>query len=435
MLSISSDAFKIILAIYCLIAIIIINKPLISSAWFIFFRSTFQIAAFKGILIFDIIPYFTIPICLLAISAMISLTKTSSFTPPKMFVFYILLVTLVAYFGILHLSTNTLSVFLDFLIKIATPIFIFITTSVGIKCRADIYTSLKLGSYCSIVPLCAGFLQFYFGGGYDYKSDLIIVGERINGTIIDPNSFGIYLSFVTFITISIILTRPAVINVLVLILLLICIILAKNRGTWIALSCAIPLTVLVFRQHLRLHYWIVCGVILFIAALPIAQSRFGDLNKLDKYGQSQDTFSERINHHLDLIQMSVENPFIGYGIGSSELPITQESGFIELAHNDFLRIAVDTGYISLIIYFCFLVSTYFWTLRYRHSTLWNIQFAAHCALVYMFMMSFVDNIIGDILNYSVFMYILAISSRAPFVVEMDRDFQIGTLRSIGAHPK
>jgi len=77
--------------------------------------------------------------------------------------------------------------------------------------------------------------------------------------------------------------------------------------------------------------------------MPFFQSRFADLNKLDKYGQSQDTFSERIYHHIDLLEISLENPFIGAGIGSSELPISRSSGFIELAHNDYIRIAVETG--------------------------------------------------------------------------------------------
>jgi len=414
---IGTGVFEIILAIYCFVAVFLVNKPLIASAWFIFFRSTFQVAAFKGLLIFNLIPYFTIPTILLAISATVTLAKTSSFKLSQTFIFYVLFVILTMYFGALNLAINltNLNSYFDFLIKIACPIFIFITTSVGIKRQADLYTALQFGSYSSVFAIASGLLQLALGGGYDYRDDTIVPGERIVGTIIDPNSFGIYLSLILFMIMPLVLRRKSIVNILFLAILIITIVSARNRGTWIALAIAIPITVLIFRYHIRIHYWIVGGIVLFVTAMPFFQSRFADLNKLDKYGQSQDTFSERIYHHIDLLEISLENPFIGAGIGSSELPISRSSGFIELAHNDYIRIAVETGYITLIIYLCFLFSQYFWTLRFRYSKFWDIQFATHCTVIYIIVMSFVDNIVGDILNYSMFMYIVAISFRAPYV--------------------
>ncbi len=139
---------------------------------------------------------------------------------------------------------------------------------------------------------------------------------------------------------------------------------------------------------------------------------------MDKYGQSQDTFAERVNHRVDLLIKSLDSPVIGAGIGSAETPITRQSNLVVLPHNDYVRIAVEVGYIGLFVYILFFAAQYVRTLKYKDLPHWDVQFAAHCMQIYIIIISFEQNVLADVLSYSIFMYILAVSHGA---IDIDRN--------------
>lgn len=399
------EFFEVLLLVYCVVSIVLLCSPMYAAAWFIFFRSTCQIAAFKGFLLFNTLPYFIVPGALLAITATVALARTASFRFNRVFELYLLFVLFVSLFGLITLDKP--ASYFDFVFKLLFPVFIYVLTTIGIRNETDIYNALRLLAYPSLVPLGFGFLQLLLGGGYDYETNRILPGFRIIGTIMDANLYGIFISTLICSLFPLFFKKKTFLVFFFLFLMLASLIFAQNRGSWIALSVALVLTISLFHRYLRIRYWVASGLTILLLSAPIITSRFQNLHEIDQYGQSQDTFQNRINFQSQLLPLSLDSPIIGSGIGVGKDPL---SGL--LPHNDYLRIAVESGYLCLIIFLGFFIIQYIDTLRFKDSRLWDIQFATHCMIVYIFIISFEENILSDVLAYSMVLYILAIAHRA-----------------------
>lgn len=148
-----------------------------------------------------------------------------------------------------------------------------------------------------------------------------------------------------------------------------------------------------------------------LLAAPVVLTRFQQLEEYDEYGQKQDTFSERLEHHSRLLDKSLGSPLIGFGFESSIVSLGN-SGFKILPHNDYVRAAVEFGYIAVFVYLLFFFSQIMFCVNNRRSDLWAIQFAGMIMQVYIVTISFSQNLFADILVYSIFFYFLAVSHRS-----------------------
>jgi hypothetical protein len=402
--------FQFILIIYMIAGFLLFNSPLLQAALFIFFRATFQIAAFKQFVVFGA-PYFLPSVGLVALASIFAwFTHGPTSRLSVVFKIYLGFLYITAISAVLNIETE--DSFADLAIKLICPVFIYLLVFYGIREENDIDRALLALMYSSFVPLCVGIVEFAMGGGYSYPLDAFVIGLRVTSTVIDANLYGIYLSICLFVTLALFLRIRTKATIFFLCFILFSIVTAKNRGTWISLFLALIPTVVVFRSRLRVLYWIGSAMGVALLSIPVLISRFSELGQQDEYGQSMDTASERLAFQQLLIEKNFESPLFGSGIGAAVKALSKGLGAVVLPHNDYLRIGVDSGDLALLVYCAFLIAQYIVTLQYRTSRHWQVQFAAHFAQVFLILVSFVQNVYADILVYSMLMYLMAVSHRA-----------------------
>ncbi|MFG1204889.1 O-antigen ligase family protein [Xanthobacter aminoxidans] len=400
-----------VILLYGASAVVLISSPLISAALFIGVRSALQLAAFKGFTLFGVLPIFTLPFLIIAVMAVYTWANSPHKSNNNRIVFYyyiFIAISMVSYLVNISHSGKPIEV----ISKLLTPTFIYVVIYYGIRNLDDVEKALRYVVYSSVIPIGAGLYQAAIGAGYSFGTDSYVPGLRITGSIVDPNLYGIYLTFILCYCVALVQWgRSSKLMVLYLLLVMATIVLAKNRGTWIAIAGAVMVSVWLFRSRLNIRYWVMGGALVALLAAPVMLTRFQQLNEYDEYGQSQDTFSERLEHHSRLLDMSLGSPLIGFGFESSIISLGN-SGLKILPHNDYVRAAVEFGYIAVFFYLVFFFSQMMFCVNNRRSDLWGVQFAGMIMQVYIFIISFSQNLFADILVYSIFFYFLAISHRS-----------------------
>jgi len=393
-----------------MIGIFLFNSPLLQASLFIFFRATFSIAAYKQFAVFGV-PYFLPSVGLVAVASILTwLRRGSAGHLSVVFKIYLGFLYVTAISAVINLPTE--DPIADLTMKLACPVFIYFLVFNGIREEKDIEIALRAAMYSGFIPLCVGLVEFIMGGSYSFPHDEFVVGFRVTSTVVDANIYGIYLAICLFIILPLFLRNRSNEAIFFLCFTLFSIITAKNRGTWISLFLALIPTVVAFRHRLRVRYWIGGAVGVILLSIPVLISRFAELGEEDEYGQSRDTAASRLAYQQVLIEKNFENPLFGSGVGSAVKTLAKGLGEDALPHNDYLRIGVDSGDLALFVYCVFFLAQYIRTLQYRSSHYWQVQFAAHFMQVFLILVSYVQNVYGDILVYSMFMYLMAVSHRA-----------------------
>ncbi|MFG1225412.1 O-antigen ligase family protein [Xanthobacter wiegelii] len=400
-----------VILLYGASSVILISSPLIAAALFIGVRSALQLAAFKGFTLFGVLPIFTLPFLIMAGIAVYTWMNSPHRSENNRIIFYyyiFIAISMVSYVVNIAQAGSPVEV----LSKLLAPAFVYTVVYYGIRSVDDVEKALRYVVYSSVIPVGAGLYQAAIGAGYNFGVDDYVPGVRITGSIVDPNLYGIYLAFIMCFCVALVQWgRSSKLMTLYLLVVLVTIVLARNRGTWIAIAVSVAVAVWFLRSRLNIKYWVIGAVVTSLLAAPIVLTRFQQLEEYDEYGRKQDTFSERLAHHSKLLNKSVDSPLIGFGFESSIVGLGN-SGFKIMPHNDYVRAAVEFGYISVFIYGVFFVSQMLFCINNRRSDLWAIQFSGIIMQVYVIIISFSQNVFADILVYSIFFYFLAVSHRS-----------------------
>jgi hypothetical protein len=408
--------FQVFLAVYLVFALAFFRNPLKSAFLFLGFRTTCGLATFAGLQAAGVIQYFLPAIGLTALQSVIFLV----FAPVRFRLNKVMRWFLI--FAVLMLLTSAAAVVtgitdihprpggVDELVKIITPIFIYILTYVGIKKPDDVSRANRWLLLTSVPCLLAGLVQVLTGVSYDYFTDTLSTGLRAVGTIGDPNAFGIYTSLMLFAALPSVMGQKVTVKAaLSVCALLAIVVLGRNRGVWIADAVAVVGTVFAFRRRLKIGRWIAGMAAVAIIAAPVVILRFSELGQRDQYGQSQDTLSGRLAMHVALLEESLESPVIGFGPASS---LERIAGAWMLPHNDYVRVIYEFGYLTALAYSCFLFSQLMLLRRYAGSSCWTQCFGGFALQICLLVCSLAYNPIADQILYSVIMASLAITHRA-----------------------
>lgn len=400
---------------YSAAGLVLISSPVLAAALFILVRSVFQVGTFKGYTVFNVLPLFTLPFLVILVTAVWTWLQSNHRSSNNRIIFYYYIYIALAVFSYLA-NIHTAGSPVEAMSKLLAPALIYTIVYFGIRSEKDVERGMRLIVYTSIIPISAGLYQYLTGGGYNFSVDDYVPGFRMTGTIVDPNLYGIYLTLILCFCISLAQWgKASKVMVLYLLIILLTIVLARNRGTWIALAGAMVIAVWCFRRNLNIRYWVIGGLVTAVCSLPVVLSRFQQLDEYDQYGQKQDTFSERLNHHGALLEKSLDSPIIGFGFDSATTPLEGTTQMV-LAHNDYVRSAVEVGYIGVIFYVIFLLSQFNFCLNNRSNHLWGVQFGAFIMQAYVIIISFSQNFVADILSYSIFLFMLAVSHRCAELV-------------------
>lgn len=212
-----------------------------------------------------------------------------------------------------------------------------------------------------VAPVAAGVFEFVTHTGLSFGD----LSNRIFGTFGSPNVFAFYLVLTLAVFLgSVSLTPKRVrrevwvgLGVLVLMLGL-----TLTRGAW--LGFMIVLATYGFARHRRAVATIALLVVILAATFPLTNRVLVEQFNVDVMSsslvrrltdtQSQDSsYQFRLQLWREMSPKVAERPIFGHGLGSfSKLREQQIFDFFQgtEAHNDYLRLAVETGVLGLLAY-------------------------------------------------------------------------------------
>ncbi len=246
-----------------------------------------------------------------------------------------------------------------------------------IRTRQQIWTLVVILCLAAITQACYGYAQAFFNlGPTSFVRDSSL---RVYSTFGQPNPYAGYLNMTLMITLALTLLGGSwTIRFLAGITTAILAgveILTQSKGGWLAAIVAILFIIVVGFPHFR-KLMAVVGVA-FLAFIEAALSgkipaRFYQslLVRIGVVGisftaPSPDNYanSERVAHWFAGIQMFLDHPFLGVGIGNYEPaypPYAPGIFIIPLghAHNYFINIAAEAGLFGLLAFVLFIIAVF-----------------------------------------------------------------------------
>ncbi len=328
----------------------------------------------------------------------------------------IILYILILFSSLSFINSANYSISFSSIIKILTGLSFFLLIYSSIETSDDGLSLLKMISYSSLLPLFFGFYQYITGIVFISGSIGLKETDRINSFMGQANAYGIYLTLALIATLIVIFheanKRKKIIFISILIMIVIAEILAKNRGTWIALLAGFTLSGIFYRKIIKLRWYIVILLAIAILFSNNIYNRFQELNELNAAGRVHNTFAGRVNYWKELTPLIMKHPLIGHGIGTSSL-VTSRYLKTELApHNDYLRLALEIGIPGSFLYFLFLFFELFRNIRLAlKKSYWQVNYPILALAIYFLIISMTQNIINNLINFPLFTSLVAVSMR------------------------
>lgn len=388
---------KIVVLFLASILIFLSTSPLSLIRAYIFFRPLVQPFANQHLTLFGSIPINTpLPLIVIFYSFLGCIfRKDFSIIVPKVIPLYLLL-----YWSIFSLyNTKFYLASIGFIFKILTAVSVYLFVYNAIQSTEDIKNMLKTICAICFVSIIWSFYQFIFRKGKIWFDGIV----RIHSFLVGANEYGIFLSLCLIATLLMIMIFDSKNKFykFLFIMIIIASILALNRGSWIAMSSALILGYFFFHNKIKFRYIIGPILIVFIVFSPIIILRFSEWSE----GTPGNTFLARINMYKIILKLIPYHPFIGFGIGTADLLFQDLFGIRAWPHNDYLRLALEIG-IGVIFYVYFLFSVLFLFLKNRYKN-WKFNFCFVVLLLYWIIISIPQNIINDVINFPLFMALVA----------------------------
>jgi putative inorganic carbon (HCO3(-)) transporter len=248
-----------------------------------------------------------------------------------------------------------------------------------------LFTIISLSVFA---PLCFGMYQYLFNTGDHFTLGF----NRIYGTFQHPNVFALYLVF--FFLMGLYFLRAyqplkigKFVSYLILAVVLFEIFHTYTRSAWIALAASLMVFSLAYKKYNKSVYFIFIFAVLLVF-LPRLHERFVDIKS---HNISQpNSWQWRLNVWAQTAAEIKDHSLIGHGLGM------YEKKFLFMAHNDYLRLAYETGIPGLGAYLSFLFFIFVQSakkirpeknmfLRSRHITIISL-------LIVFILMAAVDNL-------------------------------------------
>jgi putative inorganic carbon (hco3(-)) transporter len=216
--------------------------------------------------------------------------------------------------------------------------------------RRKVETAVGVILLSAVVPVFVGFYE-------KATAEVLYNGiYRIHATFFHPNAYGLYLILISILTYLLLHLRQTLLRRAGLLLLLLCCSLSLlwtlSRGAWIAALVAIGLITVVTRW--RSAFAALGTVVALVALLPQIPQRFEDVASPVMQG----SFQWRVWLWTKMVSFIGSHPVLGYGLGSFYF---YSEGWA--AHNDYLRLAFETGILGLALYLLSVFSVGFFALR------------------------------------------------------------------------
>ncbi len=217
--------------------------------------------------------------------------------------------------------------------------------------KARLYRLLKVIVGSAVVPLFVALVQAFNGQG------VVIYGEyfrRAYGTFFYPNSLAFFLVLVGALSLFLLgkqqrsfakIAYAAYCGLIFFVL-----IETYTRGAWLAfLLFAAALGFLRFRKAFGIGT-IILLLTYFLVPIPVIKERISDIVSLEPFS----SLMWRLHLWQKMVPFFFQKPLAGYGLNSFQFLSRQLHGLslapVPEAHNDYLRLLIETGIIGLVLY-------------------------------------------------------------------------------------
>lgn len=195
-----------------------------------------------------------------------------------------------------------------------------------------------------IGPILVGGYQFLTGSGFVIKQGAFV---RLEGTFVHPNPFSLYLALVlpTLIATWIVMKQWRRWLGFIVVGLAVCLVFTFTRTGWIGLVAAV--LVMAWLRYRKVFFVIPIVLAALLFLIPGVADRFSDLESTDSpSGTTTNSLDWRFAYWSEALQSLGQSPVWGQGLGY--IKETTEEG--KEAHNDFVRVVVETGLAGLIFF-------------------------------------------------------------------------------------
>ncbi|MBX7161539.1 MAG: O-antigen ligase family protein [Acidimicrobiia bacterium] len=195
-----------------------------------------------------------------------------------------------------------------------------------------------------IGPILVGAYQLATGSGFTIKQGAFV---RLEGTFVHPNPFSLYLALVlpALIATWIVVKEWRRWLGVIIVGLTICLVFTFTRTGWIGLVAAVLVMAWLRYRKILFVVPIVLAAVLFL--IPGVGDRFSDLSSTESpSGTTTNSLDWRFAYWSEALQNVGESPVWGQGLGY--IKETTEEG--KEAHNDFVRVLVETGLAGFVLF-------------------------------------------------------------------------------------
>jgi O-antigen ligase len=127
-----------------------------------------------------------------------------------------------------------------------------------------------------------------------------------------------------------------------------------------------------------------------------------------------------MNSWKELLKIILEHPIIGTGIGAIQQTLVKLKGYSYVPHNDYIRLAAESGIVALIfyVYFNFKNMIYFLKGSNRYSN-WQINYPISVSIIYFSSLSFFQNIVYNVIVFPMFTGLIALGQKAEILYSIN----------------
>src|SRR3990170_1834742 len=275
---------------------------------------------------------------------------------------------------------NSLSEFLE----LCSFVVLFVLVVISIRSKRDVQNMVVCLILSSVIPIIVGLIQIL-------NNRYIVVGLepsfRVYSTLPHPSAYAFYLIIIAVLTISL-MNRGKnpphkVKSIILLAFISVSLVYTFTRGAWLGL--ALSLFVLGILQKKKFQLFSPVIVALLFLNVPLIYERFQPIfdPRLSKFT----SFAWRFGLWNSAISYFLAHPLFGIGFGNFILIGHEITNFFMNAHNDYLKLLVETGIVGFLGFIWVLAST------------WRIGIAAFKRVTDPYLKSIAAGFIAVLLSY------------------------------------
>lgn len=282
------------------------------------------------------------------------------------------------------------------LARYASIVFSLVLGATIIRTSHDLTKLIKVIIWSALFPALVALYQFWTDSGWVENGV-----SRLYGTMIHPNMLAFYLLLSITLSMFIFLTvkksrLEAYIYLLLALFFSFILAFTYTRGAYLALLLII-LLVGFFKFRKLLFASALLFLILYLSSVSF-QDRFNTIFR----GNDSGSIAWRWRLYSDGYSYAMEHPVHGYGVGLSEEVIARNRDFrlgATQPHNDYLRLALEGGFVSLSLYILLILVLMFRFLKFyrleKRTRLKIINIFIFSFACSLYLASFGDNILSD----------------------------------------